>query len=442
KVVGILEIQTTEPDAYTDQQKIPMMTAANLAANAIENIRLITRDRDRETQLHQAQKMETLGRLAGNVAHDFNNIITGIYGNCDVAMSHLELGHPVRENLLTIKDSGKRAQLLSKQLLGFSRKQILQPTTLDLNKVIESSLNFIGTLLGEDIKVDSYLASDLPPVFLDKHQIEQILMNLAVNSRDAMPRGGRITIETRTSLSETNSENRRAKSRQETIVLTFTDTGSGMDPETQSQIFEPFFTTKPEGKGTGLGLSMVYGSIKQAGGNIAVKSQPGKGTTFTIKFPVSKRVWTIQKEEPSDLISAYQNSQTILIAEDDFNVRSTLRTALESAHHIVLEASDGYEALEIFRETPSLISLIITDLLMPKMNGTELARQAQKLSPNVKILYMSGYPNEVITQEGILEAGIAFIHKPWNHSEIRRKVREVLEDSTRKPPAALVGSHS
>src|SRR5581483_9429391 len=274
KVVGILEIQTTEPDAYTDQQKIPMMTAANLAANAIENIRLITRDRDRETQLHQAQKMETLGRLAGNVAHDFNNIITGIYGNCDVAMSHLELGHPVRENLLTIKDSGKRAQLLSKQLLGFSRKQILQPTTLDLNKVIESSLNFIGTLLGEDIKVDSYLASDLPPVFLDKHQIEQILMNLAVNSRDAMPRGGRITIETRTSLSETNSENRRAKSRQETIVLTFTDTGSGMDPETQSQIFEPFFTTKPEGKGTGLGLSMVYGSIKQAGGNIAVKSQP------------------------------------------------------------------------------------------------------------------------------------------------------------------------
>lgn len=434
KVVGILEIQTTEPDAYTDQQKIPMMTAANLAANAIENIRLITRDREREAQLHQAQKMETLGRLAGNVAHDFNNIITGIYGNCDVAMTYLELGHPVRENLLTIKDSGKRAQLLSQQLLGFSRKQILQPTVLDLNKVIKSSFAFIDPLIGEDINVDYYLASDLPAVFLDKHQVEQILMNLAVNSRDAMPRGGRITIETRTSLSEPNSDTRRSKAQQETILLTFTDTGSGMDAETQSQIFEPFFTTKPEGKGTGLGLSMVYGSIKQAGGNIAVKSQPGKGTTFTIRFPVSKRVWQPTKEEPTDLITAYQNSQTILIAEDDFNVRSTLRTALESAHHIVLTASDGQEALEIFRETPSLINLIVTDLLMPKMNGTELARQAQKLSPNVKLLFMSGYPNEVITAEGILESGIAFIHKPFNHNEIQRKVREVLEDTNLRPP--------
>jgi PAS domain S-box-containing protein len=437
KVVGILEIQTTEPDAYTEEQKTPMTTAANLAANAIENIRLITRDRDRESQLHQAQKMETLGRLAGNVAHDFNNIITAIYGDCDLAMMQLDPGHDVRQHLIDIKDCGKRAQLLSKQLLGFSRKQILQPTTLNMNKVIEDSLNFIDKLLGEDITVDSHLADNLPLAYLDKHQIEQILMNLAVNSRDAMPKGGRITIETHTSRStEGNAHGRRAKAAQAEILLTFSDTGCGMDQETQNQIFEPFFTTKDEGKGTGLGLSMVYGSIRQAGGSISVKSQLGKGTTFSIRFPVSRRTNQLRKDENIDQVDQHKGSQTILIAEDNFRVRSTVRSALESANYLVLEASDGYEALDLFNETPSLINLIVTDLLMPKMNGMDLARQAQKVTPTVKVLFMSGYSNEIITQEGILEAGIAFIHKPFNHNEMLRKVREVLE--SREPQKALL----
>ena len=439
RIVGLLEIHAHETEAFTEEHNTAMSMAANLAANALENLRLIARDRDRENQLRQAQKMEALGRLAGGVAHDFNNIICAIYGYCDLTMKDLEPGHSARQVITEIKDCGRRAEIFTRQLLGFSRKQVLQPTNLDLNKVITDFSHVLTRLIGDDISINYNLDDRLPLVHLDKSQVEQILMNLAVNSRDAMPRGGRISIDTQLVRPQLRTKGTAGKHGQATpVLLSFSDTGTGIDTETLKHIFEPFFTTKEEGKGTGLGLATVYGSVEQAEGSITVNSQINRGTTFNIRFPAA-----IQTTEPAEGLNPetpvdHKGAHTILIAEDDHRVRKTIRGALENAGYFVLEAPNGQAALKLFRESQSLVNLVITDLLMPELNGKDLSIRIKATNADMKILYMSGYSSSIITDKGPLPSGIQFIQKPFTHDDILRRVRDMLQSDDQSERGLLV----
>ena len=297
RTIGILEIQSTTRAAYQNEHTTAIQMAANLAANTIENVRLLAGERQHENQLRQSQKMEAIGHLASGVAHDFNNIITAIYGYCDVALRELTEEQPLHKQLQDIRACGKRAAILTKQLLAFSRKQITQPINLDLSDLIRNLESFISRLITEDISITSRLTEGLPQIKADKSQVEQILINLIINARDAMPQGGRITITT--SLVYPDNSNDPKHSKKQTapqIQLTLSDTGIGMSAEVQQQIFEPFFTTKEEGKGTGLGLSTVYGNVKQAGGSIWVESKEDHGTTFTIRFPIAREHLAVLQE--------------------------------------------------------------------------------------------------------------------------------------------------
>lgn len=424
-VVGLLEIQTSEPGAYTEEQKTPLVTAAQLAANAIENIRLIGRDRQRERQLHQAQKIETIGRLAAHVAHDFNNILTVIYGRLDLLNTSLPVGNDARPHVIQIRECARRAQTLCSQLLSFSRRQMLQPKTRELNKLIAKNAPFIKQIIGEDIFIDTSLDKNLPFAYIDESQIEQILMNLAVNARDAMPTGGTITIETKR-IDPDHPKHSRRNERPE-ILLTFSDTGIGMDQDTLKQIFEPFFSTKEEGKGTGLGLAMVYGSIAQSGGTISVSSKPGRGTTFSLQLPAAEEETEIAQIETDDIRTERHGSQRILVAEDDERVRETVVTTLKSHGYSVLWAPNGREALRLLNDNKGLINLLLTDLLMPQMNGRDLANQARSISPQIKILFISGYSTEHLTNEDILANDMALINKPFTPIDLLHKVRDVFE---------------
>ncbi|MBD0372894.1 MAG: response regulator [Pyrinomonadaceae bacterium] len=379
-----------------------------------------------EEQLRQAQKMEAVGKLAGGVAHDFNNLLTVINGHSALALRRLKQDDPLYRKLEAINEAGERAASLTRQLLAFSRKQIMQPKVLDLNHVIFETNKMLQRLIGEDIDLLIGLTPDLGKVKADPGQIEQVLMNLSVNARDAMPKGGKLTIETQNVYLDESYASRHVTARPgRYVMLAVSDTGCGMDAATQERIFEPFFTTKGVGRGTGLGLSTVYGIVKQSGGNIWVYSEVGRGTTFKIYLPC---VDTPAEEfkASTDEDKAPLGTETVLLVEDEEMVRNMTREILLASGYQVLEAQHGSEALLVAGQHNGPIHLMLSDVVMPQMSGRELAEQLSPIRREMKVLYMSGYTDDAIVHHGVLDEGMAFIEKPFTPTALICKLREVL----------------
>jgi len=381
-----------------------------------------------EEQLRQAQKVEAIGRLAGGISHDFNNLLTAINGYSELLLGRLPAEDPIRKDIMEIRKAGERATSLTRQLLAFSRKQILDTRVLSVNAIVADFERMLKRLIGEDIDLSTNLRPDLGRIKADPGQLEQVLMNLVVNARDAMPGGGKLTMETsNVDLDDSYSAAHVGVRPGRYVMLAVSDTGCGMDKEVQSHLFEPFFTTKEPGRGTGLGLSTVYGIVKQSGGNVWVYSEPGAGTTFKVYLP---RVEAAQdgasREKPVSM--APGGSETILLAEDEQVVRELTRRILESNGYAVLEAHHGPQALEICERHRGVIHLMVTDVVMPKMSGRELAQKLAVLRPEMKVLYLSGYTDTAIVRHGVLEAGTAFLQKPFTPNSLARKVREVLDE--------------
>lgn len=391
----------------------------------------ITAQRKLEAQLIQSQKMEAIGRLAGGVAHDFNNIITVINNLAQLALMTLKQADPLRKDLEEIKKAGDRAASLTSQLLAFSRKQVLQPRVLDLNGVIIDMNSMIKHLVGEDVEVKMILAPELGRIKADQGQIEQVIMNLVINARDAMPGVGKITIETASiHLDEPyGCEHGVELKPSPHVMLGISDTGIGMDTKIKSHIFEPFFTTKEKRGGTGLGLSTIYGIVKQTGGWIWVYSEPGQGTTFKVYLPeILSNAEAAGKKVPAPF-KVLDGSETVLVVEDDKAILNLTRKILKLYGYNVLGAQDGEEAIKVGEAQAGSIHLMLTDVVMPGMNGRELAERITLLYPETKVLYMSGYTDDAISHLGVLEPGMEFIEKPFSPESLALKVRKVLDAS-------------
>jgi PAS domain S-box-containing protein len=389
--------------------------------------------RHTEEQLRQSQKMEAIGQLAGGIAHDFNNLLTVISGYGELSARKLKAEDPLRLNLEEIKKAGDRAASLTRQLLAFSRRQILQPKVLDLNQVVLDLEKMLGRLIGEDVEMRTNLAPSLGSVKADPGQIEQVLMNLAVNARDAMPQGGKLTIGTENVyLDPDYASHHLAVTPGPYILLAVSDTGHGMTEETKSRIFEPFFTTKEQGKGTGLGLSTVYGIVKQSGGNIWVYSEPGAGTTFKIYLPrTDEGAGEYVRGLPATEV--LKGTETVLLVEDEELVRNLVRHVLEDAGYKLLEATNGGAGLQLCDQYEAPIHLLLTDVVMPEMSGQQLAERLRKTRPGMAVLYMSGYTEDTIVHHGVLDEDVSFIEKPFNPDALARKVREVIDASLIMP---------
>ncbi|HWQ34687.1 MAG TPA: response regulator [Blastocatellia bacterium] len=380
-----------------------------------------------EDQLRQAQKMEAIGRLAGGIAHDFNNITTVVYGQSELLLKRLSESDPARNNVEEIKKAGERAASLTRQLLAFSRKQILQPRVLDLNEIILEMEDMLRRLIGEDIELTLSLAPALGKVKADPGQLQQVLLNLVINARDAMPQGGRLIIETAdVELSEGLASEPDTVAPGRYVMVAVSDTGTGMTPEVQERIFEPFFTTKEQSKGTGLGLSTVYGIVSQSGGCIRVHSEPGAGTSFSIYLPQAEEDIP-EAGEAEPLITAPAGGETILLVEDEAMLRRLFHEILEMDGFNVLEAANGREALQMSERYQGRLHLLITDVIMPQMSGYELADQLLQRHPGLKIIFMSGYTDDVQVQRSINNQGVMFIQKPFTPEALERKIREALE---------------
>lgn len=380
-----------------------------------------------EDRLRQSQKMEAIGQLAGGIAHDFNNLLTGINGFSDMLLSDVDEKDPSYHALQQIQYAGERAAALTRQLLAFSRKQVLAPKVLNLNIRVSEMEKLLQRLIGEDINLATHLDPGLGLVKVDPGQVEQVIMNLAVNARDAMQDGGTLTIETHNIDLDGlfNDSFDKAIPEGRYVMLAVTDTGSGMNAETKARIFEPFFTTKPQGKGTGLGLATCYGVMKQSGGHISVYSEPGHGTSFKAYFPrVNDEAQEVAEDEIPD--HKLNGSETILLVEDEAVVRDLTAAVLKARGYTVLQAKDGMEALKVSKNHRRRIHLLLTDTVMPGMNGRELAEQLLAKRPDTKVLYMSGYTDKAIVQHGILDPDIAFLQKPFKARALAAKVREVL----------------
>ncbi|MGD0988985.1 MAG: ATP-binding protein [Candidatus Sulfotelmatobacter sp.] len=389
----------------------------------------VTERRALEQQLRQSQKMEAVGRLAGGIAHDFNNLLMVISGYSEFLLDRLGPDPALRAPAQEIASASQRASSLTRQLLAFSRKQMMAPKILDLNALVTENLKMLTRVIGEDIDLVMVPAPTLGAVRADAGQVDQVVMNLAVNARDAMPSGGKLTIETsNVTLDEEYARLHAPLSPGEYVMLAISDTGLGMDSETQSHIFEPFFTTKGP-KGTGLGLSTVYGIVKQSGGFVWVYSEVGKGTTFKIYFPrVPQIAETPALAIPAEEVAATEpGTETILLAEDEANLRYLARQFLEKQGYKVLEAADGAAAMQIAVAHEGVIHLLLTDVIMPGMNGRELAQRISEIRPQTKVLYMSGYTENVIGHNGTLDAGVRLLQKPFTLRDLKSKVREVLD---------------
>jgi PAS domain S-box-containing protein len=383
--------------------------------------------RELEDQLRQSQKLEAIGQLAGGVAHDFNNLLTAISGHSDMCLRRLAPEDPIFRRIEQIKKAGDRAAALTRQLLAFSRKQILQPKVLQLNDIVVDMNKMLRRLIGEDIDLMMGLGVDLGHVKADPNQIEQVLMNLAVNARDAMPKGGKLTIETsNVQVGEEFASHHISVPRGDYVLLAVSDTGSGMDAATQARIFEPFFTTKEVGKGTGLGLATVYGIVKQSGGTVWVYSEVGHGTTFKIYLPsVRRSERALPLSQPEQELT--QGSETILLVEDEEVVRDMASEILRETGYQVLEASNGKKAIELSSRYSGEIHLMLTDVVMPQMSGRELAEQLLTKRPEMNVLFMSGYTDDAIVHHGVLDEGTAFIAKPFSPEALTHKVRETID---------------
>ena len=380
-----------------------------------------------EEQLRQSQKMESIGRLAGGVAHDFNNLITVIQMYSDIMKNQMPADDPLLKKVQQIRLASERAATLTRQLLAFSRKQILAPVVLDLSELVANLQLMLERLIGEDIKLSTALQPELWSIIADPGQMEQVLMNLVVNARDAMPTGGMITIETRNvQLDKSYAGTHLDTPLGPCVMLAATDTGHGMDAQTCARIFEPFFTTKPAGDGTGLGLATVHGIVKQSGGNILVYSEPGNGTTFKIYLPAGDSV--PHDATPSQTRSdAKGGTETILLVEDEEMVRNLVQAVLEEIGYTILEAHTVGEASSLCEQHQGSIDLLLTDVIMPHMSGRELAEQLKALRPQMKVLFMSGYTDDAVVRHGVLTAEVEFLPKPFSADALERKVREVLD---------------
>ncbi|MCI0355109.1 MAG: PAS domain S-box protein [Acidobacteria bacterium] len=418
------------------------LRAGSLSAEVIELagerclvsvMRDISEHRLLEEQLLQAQKMEAIGRLAGGVAHDFNNLLAIILGYSDLLQDTLPAEGPARKHLAEVRKAGDRAATLTRQLVAFSRKQVLELKVFDLNAVVIENYKMLRRLIGEDIELRLEPDSQPTPVKADAAQMEQVIMNLAVNARDAMPRGGRLTVETANVRLDATQVNRHVTMPAGAyVMLAVTDNGMGMDANTQARIFEPFFTTKEKGKGTGLGLATVYGIVKQSGGYIWVYSEPGQGTTFKIYLPRAEE--PIQPEPVAARLPAasLRGNETVLLVEDEESVRKLAAHCLREQGYTVLEASQGTEALQLCRERADPIHLLVTDVVMPGMGGRDLADQLIALRPDARVLFVSGYTGNAIVHHGILDPGTFLLSKPFRPLDLAQKVREVLDAGTEK----------
>jgi two-component system cell cycle sensor histidine kinase/response regulator CckA len=381
-----------------------------------------------EAQFLQAQKMEAVGRLAGGVAHDFNNLLTAILGYADLAMSTLSPDAPVYKDIQEIQNAAQRASGLTRQLLAFSRRQIIAPRVIDLNELVLTLDNMLRRLIGEDIELRMLLAQDLGAVKVDPGQVEQVILNLVVNARDAMPRGGKLTIETGSvTLDDDYMRVHPEATSGDYVMVAMSDTGVGMTEEVKSHLFEPFFTTKEMGKGTGLGLATVYGIVKQSGGFIYVYSEPGKGTTFKIYLPrVKEPVTALPRAE--EFRELPRGTETVLLVEDEPSVRELAARALRQQGYTVLEAASGKEALQLSKEYGEKeIHLLFTDVVLPQMSGKRLAERLKELRPQVKVLFTSGYADNAVVQHQVLEPGVEFLAKPFSPAVLARKVRQILD---------------
>jgi PAS domain S-box-containing protein len=376
-----------------------------------------------EEQLRQAQRLEAVGRLAGGVAHDFNNLLTVISGYTETLLADRDRGDEFE--LGQVAAAAERATILTRQLLAFSRRQVLQPRVIVLNEVIEGITPMLSRLIGEDLELVASLDPELKHVLADPNQLEQVLLNLAVNARDAMPAGGALTIRTaNVELDEVYVAQHGDSVAGAHVMLSVSDTGTGMDADTLSRLFEPFFTTKAVGTGTGLGLATVHGIVKQSGGSIWVYSEPGQGTTFKVYLPVTE---TAASLEVSLARSPATGSETILLAEDEESVRTLTATLLERSGYVVIAAASADEALRIAEEDSRRIDLLLTDLIMPGLSGSVVAERVSELVPGVKVLFMSGYTDDVVVRNGNLAPGAAFLEKPFSAADLAAKVRETLD---------------
>jgi signal transduction histidine kinase/CheY-like chemotaxis protein len=378
-------------------------------------------------QFRQSQKMEAIGRLAGGIAHDFNNLLTVIKGYSELSLIKLKEGDPLKGNIEEIHRASQRAANLTRQLLAFSRRQILEMKVLDLNTILKDLDKMLRRVIGEDIELVTLFAEGIGRIRADPGQIEQMILNLTVNARDAMPNGGKLTIETSNiELDENYVRSHIAVKPGLYVMLSVSDTGVGMTPEVKERVFEPFFTTKEKGKGTGLGLSTVYGIVKQSGGNIWVYSEPGHGTTFKIYLPwVEEKADALHRRDDPDILP--RGSETVLLVEDDLSVRGLAVRVLRENGYNLLEAANGNEALRMAQEYAGEIHLLLTDVVMPQMGGKELADRIKPLRPDIKVLFTSGYTDNAIVHHGVLEPGTNFLQKPFSPASLAHKVREVLD---------------
>jgi PAS domain S-box-containing protein len=404
-----------------------------IARDVTERKRMEEALRASEDQLRQSQKLEAIGQLAGGVAHDFNNLLTVIGGYSSILLGKLPPESPYRGSIEEIKKAGDRASSLTRQLLAFSRKQILQPKVLDLNLVVSDLEKMVRRLIGEDIDLLTVTYPVLGKVKADPGQIEQVLLNLIVNARDAMPKGGKLTIETRNVVISEDYAQRHATAAGRYVMLGVSDTGCGIDPEVKPRVFEPFFTTKGSGKGTGLGLATVYGIVRQSGGNIWVYSEVDRGTTFKIYLPRVDEA--LESPEATISRTVPQGTETVLLVEDEEQVRAILKNILEDHGYCVLSASNGEEALAISQDLAREIELMITDVVMPQMSGRELAERVLELRPTLPVLFMSGYTDDAIVRHGLLDEKLNFIQKPFDSAGVARKVRELLDSQPAHQPS-------
>ena len=404
----------------------PLLDARGTMTGTVGTIEEITEQRALEAQLRQAQKMEAVGQLAGGIAHDFNNLLTIIDVHAELALEDLEEANGLRDDLLEVKKASARAAGLTRQLLAFSRKQLLQPERLPLNAVVDGVAPMLRRLIGEDIAVIARLDPESGSVFADPGQLEQVVINLAVNARDAMLGGGTLTIETSKVAVDERSADEHEAMRGRYVCLTVSDTGCGMSAEVQERIFEPFFTTKPAGQGTGLGLSTVYGIVRQSGGHILVDSEPGQGTSFRVYLPTA--------EVPESALPAIPErsacpcgTEIVLLVEDEDAVRALARRILERQGYTVLDACNGRDAL-VVAARGGRIDLVLTDVVMPEMNGRALAEALAVARPSLPVLYMSGYTDDEIVRRGLLDTSNGLLQKPFTADSLARAVRSALAE--------------
>jgi len=431
EILGVVEflsrsVREPDPDLLA-----MMVTIGSQIGQFIERKRVEEALTNSEAQLRQSQKLEAIGQLAGGVAHDFNNLLTVIGGYSSILLNRLPPESPHRSNVEEIKKAGDRAGALTRQLLAFSRKQILQPKVLDLNVVVADMEKMVRRLIGEDINLLAITTPTLGKVKADPGQIEQVLLNLIVNARDAMPQGGKLIVQTsNVFLSPEHAERHEIESGRY-VMLAVSDNGCGMGADLQTRIFDPFFTTKDAGKGTGLGLATVYGIVKQSGGNIWVYSEPGKGSTFKVYLPRVDQL--VETEDETALLSVPHGTETVLMVEDEDQVRAILQQILEDQGYHVLAAANGLEALSFSEDPQREIQLVITDVVMPNMSGRELAERLLEVRPNLPVLFMSGYTDDAIVHHGLLDEKLNFIQKPFDPAGVARKVREVLDSPQSNP---------